>query len=229
MKRVGRTIKSSLYGLNVLCADGDPERKDSEVKLIKLDPEEMEAIIKRAERKKSLNFEVNKPKKKEHCFEHIGKWRKKKSQAGYTTIIAPIIITLILSFAAFTLDMAKAYLLKHQLQASVDAASLAGASNVTVEFATDEDGIVDLNSTVMKIVEDSADADAEYYFDQNVSLMKLADNGVRILNKKGETKSDQLHYSYEVTADVPMNLAGPFLGTGSRQRVYVYAEAVSEE
>lgn len=144
------------------------------------------------------------------------------SLKGYSLVLVPIILGLVLSFVALVFDFGRAFILKHQLQSAADAAAVAGASMVKVEFAVDDEGKFKFDKTVLNLVEQKAYEEADYYFERNIT--ELIEKGVNILEKKGLVKEGPC-FEYYVKAEIPIYLASVFLGTPGKQTVTVVAQA----
>ncbi|ACV63299.1 hypothetical protein Dtox_2493 [Desulfofarcimen acetoxidans DSM 771] len=124
-----------------------------------------------------------------------------------------------LMFSALGLDYGRAYVLKHQLQAACDAASLAGSSAVSAKLITDGTGSV----TNKKLLLDPiiAEARATDVWNQNVSSMKFIDKGVTIVDTSNHSALDEDSdgyldaYKWGVTAKIQSYIAGPISGMGN--------------
>lgn len=147
-----------------------------------------------------------------------------KDNKGYSAILIPIILSLILCFVALVFDFGRVLILKHQLQSSADSAALAGASMVKVEFATDSNGAFQFDSNVISIVEDKALSEADKMFDKNMDELKLESKGIQILETKGEVVQSQA-FKYHIRARIPMFLSVNFLKTKEQEDITIVSEA----
>lgn len=157
------------------------------------------------------------------------------TEKGVSTIVLPIFLGIMLSFAAFSIDMGRAFILRHEVQAACDAAAIAGASMFVVEFdETDET----YESEIKRIEADLAQYEAHSYFELNYNAKALETNGITTSLSLdfdgdgvseylgyGSLKEDLVSYRYGVEAYIPLIIAGPFLGMGTSQTVRVFAEA----
>lgn len=131
-------------------------------------------------------------------------------EEGFILVIIPFIISIVLLFAAFGLDIGYAFVLKHQLQSAADAAALAGTSATTAPFARDEHAKIIPDVVDVQIDPNIAEIEAMLVLDENISLNKLEEKGVTILEKKGEV-IDKRTYKVIVKAKIKTLLA---FGTG---------------
>lgn len=157
-----------------------------------------------------------------------------RSQKGISTVMVPALMLIILSFVAYAIDLGRAFILRHELQAACDAAAIAGTSMYVVEFAENEDGSVDINNEVIKIVEEAANSEATRIFVENFIRKDLGELGVKTiygdnLNEGRGEVIDYITYKYYVTADIPYIFAGAFLNMGPSQRVSLSSEATIKQ
>jgi len=147
-----------------------------------------------------------------------------QNKKGYSLVLVPIVLTMVLSLIALTFDFGRVLVLKHQLQSAVDAAAIAGASMVKIEFAVDADGKFQYNTTTKNLSEQKALTEADNYFDKNITAMQLEEKGISILESKGTVKDGQT-FEYYAKAKIPVTLAAIFLGSEKAQNVTVIADA----
>lgn len=148
-----------------------------------------------------------------------------KEERGNILIVAPFLIAVLLAFGALGLDAASAFILKHQIQAAADAASLAGASATIAPFARDEFGEIIPGVIDLQIDPETADIEAMYVLNQNIASNKLEEKGVTILEKKGEIL-DPKHYKVTIKAKIKTPLG---FGTGKEAYKTVVAVAKVKE
>lgn len=152
------------------------------------------------------------------------------SRKGISTVMMPMILLIMLSFASYSIDLGRAFILKHELQAACDAAAIAGTSMYVVEFAENPDGSIDLSSEIVKIIEESANAEANRIFKENFNKKNLGELGVKTiygddLNEGTGEVVNFTTYKYYVTAEIPYILARVFLGLGPTQTVSLSSKA----
>ena len=148
-----------------------------------------------------------------------------KEEKGNILIVAPFLISILLLFGAFGMDTASAFLLKHQIQATADAAALAGASATMAPFARDEYGEIIPGVVDLQIDPDTADIEAMFVLDQNILNNKLEQKGVTILEKTGEI-IDPKNYRVVIKAKIDTPLG---FGTGNEAFRTVVAVAKVNE
>lgn len=138
--------------------------------------------------------------------------------------MVPVFLGLILVFMAVVIDIGRVMTLKHQLQSAVDAAAIAGASMVKVEFEFGEDNKFDFNKTNIIMVDEKACNEAVYYFNKNMEALELTKKGITILESKGAVNEDR-KFEFRVKAEIPVLLVPKLFGTGGKQTVSIFSEA----
>lgn len=138
-----------------------------------------------------------------------------RDQKGTITSYAAILMTLILLFTALGLDLGRAFILKHQLQAMCDAASLAGASAVHAEFLYDDYG--GIKGQILVVTVPLCDEYAQDTFNQNIAAAGFDREGVTVTSYHGwpfDANGDGYLDSYhaEITAEIRTRLLGPIMG-----------------
>lgn len=156
------------------------------------------------------------------------------TEKGVSTIVLPIFLGIMLAFAAFSIDMGRAFILRHEIQAACDAAAIAGASMFVVEF--DDETYED---EIKRIDDDLAEYEAHRYFELNYNVKGLEADGIttglredydgdgvdEYIGYGGLEEGSEVSYKYGVEAYIPLIIAGPFLGMGTSQTVRTLAEA----
>ncbi len=149
-----------------------------------------------------------------------------KNNSGSTLPAVPLILTIILGVSALGIDMSRAFILREQIQASADAAALAGAS--MTQIRQDDPNGPSFEGSILEIIPDQADAESEFYFNQNIESNDIKSKGIKILEQKGGTSPDKEKYSFYVRAQIPL-IFGNFIGVGQYQTVSITADAAVAE
>ena len=143
---------------------------------------------------------------------------------GYSIVLVPIILVLIVGFFSLVFDITRVFILKHQLQSVVDSAAIAGASMIKVEFAVDADQKIQFNNLNITYVDEKVYSEANKYFEKNIEVLQLKEKGIKILDNKG-TINGELKFEYYVKAEMPMMIAPSLLGISNLQVINVRSEA----
>ena len=143
---------------------------------------------------------------------------------GYSIVLVPIILVLIVGFFSLVFDITRVFILKHQLQSVVDSAAIAGASMIKVEFAVDADQKIQFNNLNITYVDEKVYSEANKYFEKNIEVLQLKEKGIKILDNKG-TINGELKFEYYVKAEMPMMIAPSLLGLSNLQVINVRSEA----
>ena len=147
-----------------------------------------------------------------------------RKKNGYSIVLVPIILGLIVGFFSLVFDVTRVFILKHQLQSAVDSAAIAGASMIKVEFAVGEDEKIQLDNINITYVDEKVYSEANRYFEKNIEVLQLKEKGVKILENKG-TIQDELKFEYYVKAQMPMIIAPSLLGISNLQIINIRSEA----
>ena len=101
---------------------------------------------------------------------------KKDNEKGYSVVVIPIILGVLLLLIAFIFEYGRYVTIKHQLQSVADSAALAGVSMCRVEYSDitdiDNNGIVEDNTKVV-LLNNKAIDEAEKYLNKNFESLNL--------------------------------------------------------
>jgi len=101
---------------------------------------------------------------------------KKFSESGYSVVVVPIILGILLLLIAFIFEYGRYVTIKHQLQSVVDSSVLAGISMSRVEYIDitniTVDGTVKDNTKIV-LIEDKAINEAKRYLNKNLENLNL--------------------------------------------------------
>lgn len=135
---------------------------------------------------------------------------KKINENGYSVVVVPIILGILLLLISFIFEYGRYVTIKHQLQSAVDSAALAGASMCKVKYKDikkiDEDKVVSVDdNTVVELVPEKAKNEARSYLNKNLDELKL--NMVEI--KEDDTKITVENNTVQV--EIKAEIKGVFL------------------
>lgn len=147
-----------------------------------------------------------------------------QNKKGYSITMIPIIITLLIGFMALGIDYGRVLVLKHQLQSAADAAAIAGASMLKIEFSKDQNGNFDFNNLTTTLVTQKAYDEAENVFQQNTEALNFDKEGIKIIEKTSQIKANNC-FQFYVKARIPIFMGMTFLGTKGTQDIYAISEA----
>ncbi len=154
--------------------------------------------------------------------------KRMSDKGGYSVVMVPIVLSIVLSLVALVFDFSRVFVLKHQLQTAADAAALAGASMVKVEFAKDIQDNFDFNNTTITLVSDKAVREADACFQRNIAELNL-DKVLTLPLEKNAIVKDDYTFEYRIKAQIPVTMAAIFLGHGGIQSITVIAEAQTSD
>lgn len=143
---------------------------------------------------------------------------------GFSVLMVPIVLSLILAFVALGIDFGRVIILKHQLQTVADASAIAGVSMIKLQFGLDEDGKYNFDEINIKMIDEKSYEQAETVYEKNMELLGLESKGIEILEHTSEI-SDEETFRFLIRARIPMFLGANFLGTNNDQSITVFAEA----
>lgn len=155
---------------------------------------------------------------------------KRISENGYSVVVVPIILGVLLLLMAFIFEYGRYVTIKHQLQSAVDSAVLAGVSMCRVEYKNIEDiledGTIKLeDNTKVVLVEDKAIEEAKNYFKKNRESLKLDPQNVKILNDNINIKVEDNTLQMEIKADIKGIFATALFGKDNELAISVRAKA----
>jgi len=109
---------------------------------------------------------------------------KKNNENGYSVVVVPIILGILLLLIAFIFEYGRYVTIKHQLQSTADSAVLAGVSMCRVEYVDIKDiveeGIVNTEgNTKVVLLEDKAINEAKKYLNKNLETLKIKNVDVK--------------------------------------------------
>ena len=152
------------------------------------------------------------------------------NQKGYSIIMVPPVLLVILTLFAFAFDYGRVLLAKHQLQAAADAATIAGSSMIKVLYK-DVDyntGSSENNTTIIEYAsENLVVEEADKVFDLNYEDMKLENKGINITDKQGTLLDGK--FSYKVLGEIDMSTTLSMLTGKTLQSFTVFSESKPEE
>lgn len=155
---------------------------------------------------------------------------KKINENGYSVVVVPIILGVLLLLIAFIFEYGRYVTIRHQLQSAVDSAVLAGASMCKVEYdysdneelKVDENGVI-VNDMKVVLVETKAKEEAKNYFDKNRSALKL--DNVDINEDDIDIKVENNNLQMEIKADIRGVFATALFDKDNRLTITVRAKA----
>ena len=151
---------------------------------------------------------------------------KKINENGYSVVVVPIILGVLLLLIAFIFEYGRYVTIKHQLQSAVDSAVLAGVSMCKVEYKDiteiEDDGTV-ANDTKVKLVDEKAIEEAERYLDKNLKSLKL--DKVEIVEDSINIEVENNTLQMEIKADIRGVFATALFDKDNRLTITVRAKA----
>lgn len=153
---------------------------------------------------------------------------KKNNENGYSVVVVPIILGVLLLLITFIFEYGRYVTIKHQLQSAVDSAVLAGVSMCKVKYKDitqigDNDEVVETSNTEIVLVEDKAIGEARNYFDKNLDILKL--NTVNINDDDISIKVENNTLQMEIKAEIKGVFLTPLFGEDERLIITVRAKA----
>lgn len=103
---------------------------------------------------------------------------KKNNENGYSVVVVPIVLGVLLLLIAFIFEYGRYVTIKHQLQSAVDSSVLAGVSMCRVEYIDIKDieetgKVVTEDNTKVVLLKEKAITEARKYLNKNIESLNL--------------------------------------------------------
>ena len=153
---------------------------------------------------------------------------KKINENGYSVVVVPIILGILLLLIAFIFEYGRYVTIKHQLQSAVDSAVLAGVSMCRVEYLDikdigDEGDVNTENNTEVVLLTDKAIDEAEKYLDKNLESLKIKNVDISEDNINIYVEDNTLQM--ELKADIKGIFATALFDKDNRLTITIRAKA----
>jgi len=149
---------------------------------------------------------------------------KSMKNEGFSLLMIPIVLSLILAFVSLGVDFGRVIILKHQLQSIADASALAGASMIKLQFATDDHGKYDFDKLNIELIDEMAHEQSNIVYEKNLQILGIENKGVEIIQHTSEITDEEI-FRVIISAKIPMFLGEKFLGTKDIESITVFADA----